>query len=716
MAFFNEFPNTRTYDNDLGWLIHVVGQLQNEVQTFIENNTINIPDQITWDITKQYTRNTLVIDYDGTAYLSKQPVPVGIAITNTDYWMPIFNYDDSINTLRANIATNERNHTTASAERHAGDLVWLGNALYKVTADMPAGTAYIAGTNVELYTVEDYLLFLKDAIAAEAQAREDADTTLQGHIDAVQGNLDAEALARQGADNTLQGNIDAEVLARQGADNTLQGNIDAITAQIPELKNSYYDMAAHGADKTGAVACDSILEDAIASGDVIFFPEGTYLFSAQHTFANNIVLGYGCTFHTTSFGLGSGELNQYGGFNSTYRQMLFRCHANTIIKGIFFDLDAGGLIIEGDNVTIEDCKFTTFATASQIIGQTGYYAIAIRGCSNIHLNKINVAMVEGNNRDGIHIEGNTHNVYINDCQLTAGDDGLALNALEGLGGAIYNIYVNNTYIGGYGLRFFGCTETPIYHVVVNNCTLEINANDMQSGCVRFSNSAATIGGQATYSDGYFNNIFFSDCIFIANAETNLSVYTYNARVSAKFINCAFYGVIYGDANASAVSLAFCNCVAANDINLPAGSSYDLTIVNSDLQGVKKAGAHTANVKITNCNIGGYLVFTGGASAVYVSDSLLVSSPTLSASGSYKIHHCNVPAAFEIVAGAADYIIDHLIGKDSTPVITSAGNATRINTDCVIDAQPAGAVEGDRYINSNTIYVYLGGAWKSVTVA
>ena len=220
MAFFNEFPNTRTYDKDLGWLIHVVGQLQIEVKTFIENNTINIPDQITWDITKQYTRNTLVIDYDGTAYLSKQPVPVGIAITNTDYWMPIFNYDDSINTLRANIAANERNHTTASAERHAGDLVWLGNALYKVTADMPAGTAYIPGTNVELYTVADYLLFLKGAIAAEAQARESADAALQE-------NIDAEALARQGADNTLQGNIDAEAQARQDALTALQGNIDA---------------------------------------------------------------------------------------------------------------------------------------------------------------------------------------------------------------------------------------------------------------------------------------------------------------------------------------------------------------------------------------------------------------------------------------------------------------------------------------------------------
>ena len=303
MAFFNEFPNTRTYDKDLGWLIHVVGQLQIEVKTFIENNTINIPDQITWDITKQYTRNTLVIDYDGTAYLSKQPVPVGIAITNTDYWMPIFNYDDSINTLRANIATNERNHTTATAERHAGDLVWLGNTLYKVTADMPAGTAYIIGTNVDLYTVEDYLLFLKGAITAEAQTRQDSDTTLQG-------NIDAEAHARELADTALQGNIDAEALARQGADDALAA-ADTVLAQKLAY-STYVNVKSFGAvgdgvhDDTQAFkdAFDSIKNlgtgpdgygwNASPRGGVVYVPAGKYMISSPLTLYSYIhVLGAG---------------------------------------------------------------------------------------------------------------------------------------------------------------------------------------------------------------------------------------------------------------------------------------------------------------------------------------------------------------------------------------------------------------------------------------
>lgn len=57
-------------------------------------------------------------------------------------------------------------------------------------------------------------------IVLEAEARENADGILQGHID-------DEETARKDADNTLQGHIDDEVSARTGADLTLQDNIDA---------------------------------------------------------------------------------------------------------------------------------------------------------------------------------------------------------------------------------------------------------------------------------------------------------------------------------------------------------------------------------------------------------------------------------------------------------------------------------------------------------
>ena len=36
MAYFNEFPHTRTYDADLGWLISKVNEISQEVQSFVE--------------------------------------------------------------------------------------------------------------------------------------------------------------------------------------------------------------------------------------------------------------------------------------------------------------------------------------------------------------------------------------------------------------------------------------------------------------------------------------------------------------------------------------------------------------------------------------------------------------------------------------------------------------------------------------------------------
>lgn len=36
MAYFNEFPHTRTYDSDLGWLISKITEIANEVQSFVD--------------------------------------------------------------------------------------------------------------------------------------------------------------------------------------------------------------------------------------------------------------------------------------------------------------------------------------------------------------------------------------------------------------------------------------------------------------------------------------------------------------------------------------------------------------------------------------------------------------------------------------------------------------------------------------------------------
>jgi hypothetical protein len=68
------------------------------------------------------------------------------------------------------------------------------------------------------------------ALAQEISDRENADTTLQG-------NIDAESTARQSADSTLQTNINAEASARQSADNALDARVSALEAVSFEKEN-----------------------------------------------------------------------------------------------------------------------------------------------------------------------------------------------------------------------------------------------------------------------------------------------------------------------------------------------------------------------------------------------------------------------------------------------------------------------------------------------
>lgn len=68
------------------------------------------------------------------------------------------------------------------------------------------------------------------ALAQEISERVNADTTLQG-------NIDAESTARQSADSTLQTNINAEATARQSADNALDVRVSALEAVSFEKEN-----------------------------------------------------------------------------------------------------------------------------------------------------------------------------------------------------------------------------------------------------------------------------------------------------------------------------------------------------------------------------------------------------------------------------------------------------------------------------------------------
>ena len=163
MAYF-EFPHTRNYDGDLGWVIKKIIELTDRYNDFFEYNSITFADPLQWDITKQYPPYQIVFDYDaGYSYISKRPVPAGVTITNPDYWclvgpLIVDAYARSeIQTILAFIADIYESGAVATAVRAVGEYVVANGQLYQVTAPINIGEGYTEGINVTAVTIESMI-------------------------------------------------------------------------------------------------------------------------------------------------------------------------------------------------------------------------------------------------------------------------------------------------------------------------------------------------------------------------------------------------------------------------------------------------------------------------------------------------------------------------------------------------------------------------------
>ena len=86
---FNKYPYTDFHELNLDWILSTIRSMRKEMSEFEALNTITF--QGAWNITTQYPQWS-VVDYNGMGYLSLQPVPAGIDISNTDYWKMILDY------------------------------------------------------------------------------------------------------------------------------------------------------------------------------------------------------------------------------------------------------------------------------------------------------------------------------------------------------------------------------------------------------------------------------------------------------------------------------------------------------------------------------------------------------------------------------------------------------------------------------------------------
>ena len=188
--WYIKYPNQNDEILNLDWILSTIENLVNEVANFVSLSTIKYADPIQWNITKQYEKNTVVIDpLTGSAYISTKPVPAGVGLNNTDYWNIIFTLD--VISANKNITIrDDANNMLATFESSIGDwLLWNGT-LYKVIRQINIGNAYVADYNISKYTVENFLKQyigeVKDIIGSLSDLQLPATSVVQAINEVVQ--------------------------------------------------------------------------------------------------------------------------------------------------------------------------------------------------------------------------------------------------------------------------------------------------------------------------------------------------------------------------------------------------------------------------------------------------------------------------------------------------------------------------------------------------
>ena len=225
MAFYDKFPYTNFQELNLDKIIFALKTMQDEMKEFISNNVIKYADPIQWDITKQYEANTIVADQDGNAYISSKPVPIGVALSNTEYWSQIGNFDALFNVIKDAISPYNvpMLGSTATAAQPVNDFLWVGDDLYKTTAAINAGDTIASGTNVTESNINQRIREIMSSLTAGL-------TSVRTDFTAADDDI---RLDFHAADSSIRNTINAN----QSANNA---RFQAIENQIASLEDKYY--------------------------------------------------------------------------------------------------------------------------------------------------------------------------------------------------------------------------------------------------------------------------------------------------------------------------------------------------------------------------------------------------------------------------------------------------------------------------------------------
>ena len=254
MGLFDHFPYTNVHELNLDWLLTMMKALEAEWEQFTAGNSLTFADPLQHDISKTYAKNTIVIDGAGNAYVSLQPVPVGVALGNQDYWLMVFDYEAFIEKVNKNFtARYYRGQYRATTAMAAGDWLTVDDVLCKATTAIAIDDALEVGVNIEHFTLEDFIkAFMQSANQLIQQYKNDIDASeLLYRQQLAQDIANTTATLQAQLDAAISGaTVDSEViLARVGIDGVTYPTLgDAIRGQLGKVDGFIYGLLADNTD------------------------------------------------------------------------------------------------------------------------------------------------------------------------------------------------------------------------------------------------------------------------------------------------------------------------------------------------------------------------------------------------------------------------------------------------------------------------------------
>ena len=243
--FLNGYPYTDFHEMNLDFLLRSMEELKKAFASFTSSNSLIFAEPLLHDLTKSYAKNTIVLDADGNAYISIQAVPSGVQLSDSSYWLMVFNFEEYTEKANKNFTVNYLRDTTRAPQAYAiGDWIVLNDVLYKATAAIAADELLVIGTNIVHFTVEQ---FLKDFITSVNNTLAAYSLTIQQYkneIDASEA-LFTSTLQEQFNQAIGAATVDSEVvLGRNAFTGTTYDTIgEAIRGQDKLLLDLYNEAA-----------------------------------------------------------------------------------------------------------------------------------------------------------------------------------------------------------------------------------------------------------------------------------------------------------------------------------------------------------------------------------------------------------------------------------------------------------------------------------------